>query len=551
MSEQIQAYHIKNLIREDGMGKVYLARHLSSDTLVSIRLLNPALVNETVYRNLPEMNTALVGLNHPGIARFYTNIRQEEHLYLVAEYIPAPTLGQYLSTFSRPLPEEKIWDIFSQLTDIFQYAHARGIHHLAIHPENILITPAEEVKVLDFGTASLWVDPSTKALPGTPDLFNVQYISPEHVQGKDLDERSDIYSLGLLLFELLTRQCAYPQVLSVTEITNKILHHSLPPVKLYTRAFAHSYTMQGIVDKATAKNPAYRFQDFIEMKESLLEEKDERETVTIQELMQEVNNRSLLSASGKVSVIKLARRKTRIRRISQSLVVMGLMAGAIALGMNIRNSVSGNPSISLNEDTGPDEESATTDTADTQLPEQIKAPADAQLPSSAVAAQAARQEATVPGPGNTASTGTKPQHKTPQPAVAHAGFSLETSPANSFSQVQLQARLEGFYEALRSKDVSQAAGYYAPTLTHFFSEKNVNEKKLRKLLLTAWKRTPEDKHEILWDTFRYSQDAAGNYTLEFYMNYVYRRANKNWRKRKIFTQIKMDQNLQIYAMTGD
>jgi serine/threonine-protein kinase len=537
-------YKIKELIREDGMGKVYLAHHLPSDTVVTIRILPPSLVNETVYQNLEKLKSTLIGFNHPAVAKFYTYLRQDDQVYVVSEYIIATPLCQYLTTSGHSLSEEKIWDLFSQITDAFQYAHSKEVHHLAICPENILITPAEEVKVLDFGMASLWVNPFDKTIEvDNLTIFPLQYRSPEHVQGKNLDAQSDIYSLGLLLFELLSRQCAYPQVLSSEEINNKILHHSLPPIKLYTKAFAHSYTMQGIIDKATAKNPAYRFQDFYELKETLLDEKDERETLIVQQLMQEVNDRSVLSASENISTIKLARRKQRIKRISQSLCILTLMAGALALGINLTNTVSRQAPISLYE------EAEVRDSLGNQ-PETATKPVDSTRPFSTVE-PSPEMQAYDAQPEQPATIQSDQDSQTPQTAVAHAGFSIETSPVASKSQQQLQRRIEDFYAALRSKELSRANNFYAPRLTQFFSERNVNEKKLQKLLVTAWKRTPEDKHEILWDTFHYSQDADGNYTLEFYMNYVYRRANKNWRKRKIFTQIRMDKNLHIYSMTGD
>ncbi|MDO1448651.1 protein kinase [Rhodocytophaga aerolata] len=540
-------YSIKELIREDGMGKVYLAHHLPSATLVTIRVLPPSLVNENVYQNLENLQAALTALNHPAIARFYTCLRQDDQVYLISEHILATPLCQYLKTSGYTLSEEKIWDLFSQLTDAFQYAHSRGVLHMAICPENILVTPAEEVKILDFGMASLWVNQVDKAVElENLNIFPVQYRSPEHVQGENLDARSDIYLLGLLFFELLTRQCAYPPVLSTEEINNKIRQHSLPPIKLYTKAFGHSYTMQAIIDKATAKNPFYRFQDFQELKETFLEEKDERETLIVQQLMQEVNDRSLLSASENISTIKLARRRERVKRIGQSLVVLTLMAGALALGINVKNTASREATLSLNE------EAETRDTLDKQ-PETPTKPVDStKLPSAVVPSPSELAQATKEAESEqTATMHEKQPSKTPQTAVAHAGFSMETSPVVSVSPEQLQNRIEDFYAALRSKELNLATNFYAPRLTQFFSEQNVNEKKLHKLLLTAWKRTPEDKHEILWDTFRYSQDADGMYTLEFYMNYVYRRANKNWRKRKIFTQIRMDQNLQIFSMTGD
>lgn len=540
---QIEDYQIKSVLSEESMGTVYLAVHLPSTTQASVRLIHPQLADELFYQHLVKNTNALVSLNHPNIGKFYKYINHDHKVYLITEYTDGSTLCQYLAASQQPLSEERVWDICMQLIEVFDYAQTKSVSHFSLHAGNIRIAADGEVKVLDFGIASLFGEHFNKTLPEKQGLYQVQYASPDHVHGLPLDTRSDIYCLGIIFFELLTRQCAYPAVLSAHEIANKIQNHSLPPIKLYTKAFAHNYTMQAIVDKATAKNPDYRFQNFQELKESLLEEKDERETLTINQLMQEVNARSQLSASENISMIKLARKQVRKKRIGQSLLVLGLMAGAITLGMNIKIPVFKKSNISLQE--AKDESDTGTDNS------LITKESDDSAHSPANPPQTIRDKKEVDFSAKAPSSPEKPTQLQQEMATARAGFSIETNPASSFAQVQLQNRVEGFYAALQSKDLSQASEYYGPMLTHFFSENQVDQKKLQKLLLKAWKRTPEDKHEILWDTFQYSQDGEGNYTMEFYMIYVYRRANKNWRKRKIFTQIQMDKDLKIYAMSGD
>jgi serine/threonine protein kinase len=365
--------------------------------------------------------------------------------------------------------------------------------------------------------------------------------------------RSDLYAIGVLLFELLTGQTPYPSTLSVPEIDNKIVNHSLPPIKIYTKVFGYSYSMQAIVNKATAKNPSYRFQHFKELKDSLLEERAERETILINKLMQELKAGKQLNSSEKKFVHRYARPRARMKRIEQALLVVGLMAGTVAIGVNFRHLASDKTALSLHKKPdntnavntkGPDKNSTLT------KPDESTAPLDS--PGFEQKAAPDTQEATASHEDSAAGFSTEVKRDTKETTRAHAGFSPEANPVNKFSQRQLRQRVESFYDALRAKELSEASEYYAPTLTRFFNERQINRKQVQNLLLKAWKRTPEDKHEILWDTFQYSQDLEGNITMEFYMNYVYRRTHRNtWRERKIYTMIKMDRNLKIYYMSGD
>jgi hypothetical protein len=307
--------------------------------------------------------------------------------------------------------------------------------------------------------------------------------------------------------------------------------------------------MQGIIDKATAKNPAYRFESFQEVKQSLLEEKEERETLLITHLMQEVNNRSQPSALEPFSAIKLAKQRTRRKRIGQVFLVLAMMGGAMVISLNIPTFPFNQAVIGLNKNTQRGK------TIDTKVSKENTdgiafGESSKKFPSDRLEDKASGEaKQAVDSNKNHTSIAEANQKKTKN-TTTRAGFSLETN--TNFSQLHLQNRLESFYASLRTKDLNQTHDYYAPTLRRFFNESNVNAKQLHKLLQKAWKRTPEDNHEILWDTFHYSQDGQGNYIMEFYMQYTYRRAHRQaWRSRKIYTMIKMDKDLKIYHMSGD
>jgi hypothetical protein len=439
--------------------------------------------------------------------------------------------------------------LFIRLVEAFAFAHKQGVNHFSIHPLNIYITAEEDIKVLNFGIAGLFSDYS----PGlVKEWYKLQYMSPEQINGYIPDERSDIYSLGIILFELITQQTPYPSVLSESTVKDKIINHSLPPIQLYTKIFTQSYTMQALLDKATAKNPAYRFEDFEALKENLLEIKDEQETMLISQLMIEVNQKSQQFGSGNNSTIELARQKIKRKRIGQAFLILGMMAGAIVIGLNITI-----PSADNGQPLLTDQESkpAKGDTVDIPgendaLTQQLETHKSTDQPVEGQKKTADRKKGTKSN--KVASSAAKVKGQIPANTISHAGFSLEASPEQSFLYMQLQSRLEDFYAVLRSKDLSQTHNYYAPVLTRFFNEKNVHEKQLQDLLQKAWQRTPEDRHQILWDTFHYYQDEQGNYIMDFYMNYTYHRANrKAWRSQRIHTIIKMNKDLKIFYMAGD
>ena len=209
MEDIVQDYYIKNVIREELMGTVYLGVHQPTNTKAIIRRINPSLADELFYYNLSNKCNALVSLNHPSIGKFYKYIKQAGQVYLISEYLPnAITLSQYVAAADQTIPEEKIWHIFRQMIEAFDYAHAKGVNHFAVHPDNICIL-GDQVKVLDFGVASLFVNHLNKGLPEILQSYNGPYGSPEHVLNKDLDIRSDIYSLGIILFKLSTKQTPY------------------------------------------------------------------------------------------------------------------------------------------------------------------------------------------------------------------------------------------------------------------------------------------------------------------------------------------------------
>jgi serine/threonine protein kinase len=271
IGQQVLNYTIEALLGEGGMGNVYLGLHTRLDRKVAIKVLNPALArNSEIRERFRNEAATLSRLQHPNIVVLYDYLEEENALYLFMEYVEGKPLDEYIRTVSGPIPENRVVPMFSRLLEGFAYAHNKGVIHRDIKPSNIMVTAGMEGKILDFGIAKLidqTNDPKlTKA--GTR-MGTVLYMSPEQVKGEPADIRSDVYSLGITLFQALTGRGPYDEHnLSEYVIYNKIVNESLPLARTFYPGV--SDRMQAIIDKATAKNPEDRFRDCDDFKEALL-----------------------------------------------------------------------------------------------------------------------------------------------------------------------------------------------------------------------------------------------------------------------------------------
>jgi serine/threonine protein kinase len=268
IGEKILNYQIESLLGEGAAGTVYLATHTQLGRKVAIKVLNPVLVNNfDVRARFRNEAATLSALQHFNIITLYDYVEQDTGLYLIMEYAQGNSLDSYIQKISGPIPEQKTLYFFNQILDGLSYAHQKGIVHRDIKPANIIITQDADVKILDFGIAKILKDGHRGITKIGAQLGTVLYMSPEQVQGSPVDVRSDIYSLGVTLFEMLTGTCPYQNIKSEYEIYEKIIQEPLPSAQnLYPMI---SDRMQAVLDKATAKDPDKRFQTCEEFKQAL------------------------------------------------------------------------------------------------------------------------------------------------------------------------------------------------------------------------------------------------------------------------------------------
>ncbi len=230
-------YCIEAKIGEGGMGAVYRARHLLMDTQLAIKVLHPSLVSDaTSVARFQREAQAMARIRHSNaIAVTDFGVTEDQVNYIVMELFEGESLRKVLER-EKKLPYATAIAIARQVCGALEAAHRSGVIHRDIKPENIFLSPQPDgsyfVKVIDFGIAKIVTDTSKGGPPLTRQgmiIGSPHYLSPEQCTGQELDARSDIYSLGIVLFETLTGQVPFT---AVTPVAVALLHANEPPPSL-------------------------------------------------------------------------------------------------------------------------------------------------------------------------------------------------------------------------------------------------------------------------------------------------------------------------------
>ncbi|WP_203362265.1 Stk1 family PASTA domain-containing Ser/Thr kinase [Bacillus sp. REN10] len=257
-------YKIMKMVGGGGMANVYLAQDVILEREVAIKVLRLDFANEEEFlRRFQREAQSATSLVHPNIVSIYDVGEEEGINYIVMEYVEGMTLKQYIQQFS-PIPVEKAIDIMKQLSSAMAFAHHNSIIHRDIKPQNILIDAEGNVKITDFGIAMALS--ATSITQTNAVLGSVHYISPEQARGGMATKKSDIYALGIVMFELLTGQLPFSGE-SAVSIALKHLQTETPSMKRWNPSIPQS--VENIVLKATAKDPFHRYHTLEEMEQDL------------------------------------------------------------------------------------------------------------------------------------------------------------------------------------------------------------------------------------------------------------------------------------------
>ena len=257
-------YEIIQTIGEGGMANVYLAHDVILDRNVAIKVLRGDLAgDEKFVRRFQREALAASSLSHPNIVEMYDVGEDNGTYYIVMEYIEGKTLKQLIKKRGALTMSECI-DIMLQLTDGVDHAHASYIIHRDLKPQNIMIQDNGEIKITDFGISMALNN--TQLTQTNSVMGSVHYLPPEQASGKGATVKSDIYSMGIMLFELLTGNLPFKGENAV-EIAFKQIKDDIPSVREINPSIPQS--VENIVLKATAKNPKNRYNSAKEMHDDL------------------------------------------------------------------------------------------------------------------------------------------------------------------------------------------------------------------------------------------------------------------------------------------
>src|SRR5258705_12515496 len=265
IAESIAHYRIIKKLGAGGMGEVYLALDTKLDRKVAIKVLpQDFLAEENLKKRLIREAQAAAKLDHSNICAIYDVNEADSFTFIVMQYIDGETLAEKMER--KPLGVSTAMAIAEQAAEGLAEAHAHGIVHRDIKPQNMVITPRGQLKILDFGLAkqmhssdSVDVEASTATLLSTPGhvVGTVPYMSPEQLRGEPLDASSDIFSLGVAFYEMLAGKHPFKDKSAAVTMSRILLGEPIPTEQFHAQV---SPELQALLSKMLCKDKGARYQ---------------------------------------------------------------------------------------------------------------------------------------------------------------------------------------------------------------------------------------------------------------------------------------------------
>ncbi|HEV3183791.1 MAG TPA: serine/threonine-protein kinase [Xanthobacteraceae bacterium] len=261
----IGQYEVRELLGEGGIGQVHAGFDTTLEREIAIKSLRPELLNDrNFFDRFRGEATSLARLNHPNITTLYSLLPEGRNLYMVMELVRGETLDEVLKKRGGALGARESLAIIAQAADGLSYAHSMGVIHRDIKPANLMITSSGLVKIMDFGIAR--VRGSQRLTRDGSMVGTLAYMAPEQLRGEPGDERSDLYSLAIVLYELLT---GAPPFAADSDYDLMQAHMHAKPMRLLGRVPGIDARVDAALMRALAKKPEQRFSSVREFCDAL------------------------------------------------------------------------------------------------------------------------------------------------------------------------------------------------------------------------------------------------------------------------------------------
>ena len=253
--DQLDHYRIENVVARSGMASIFRGTDLRTGQPVAIKVPHPEMESDPVfYERFHREQDIGTKLDHPGVMKVMTD-EDRSQIYMVMEWVEGRLLRQLLNEQKR-LPPERAVKIALGIARALDYIHRHGVVHRDLKPENVMIDDQDNIKLIDFGIAAnagarRLTFAKLSATMGTPD-----YISPEQVKGKRGDARSDLYALGIMLYEMLTGKVPFQGPNPFAIMNDRLLNNPVPPRELNPEI---SPQLQEIIYRALERDPKKRY----------------------------------------------------------------------------------------------------------------------------------------------------------------------------------------------------------------------------------------------------------------------------------------------------
>jgi serine/threonine-protein kinase len=291
-------YEVGDILGFGGMSEVHLARDLRLHRDVAVKVLRADLARDpSFYLRFRREAQNAAALNHPSIVAVYDTGEAETPSgplpYIVMEYVDGVTLRDIVHT-EGPVPTRRAIEIIADACQALNFSHQNGIIHRDVKPANIMISTTNAVKVMDFGIARAIADGGNSVTQTAAVIGTAQYLSPEQARGDSVDARSDVYSLGCVLYEMITGEPPFTGDSPVAVAYQHVREDPIPPSE---RHEGISPDLDAVVLKALAKNPDNRYQTAAEMRTDLVRVHN-GETPEAPKVLTDADRSSMLSSGG-------------------------------------------------------------------------------------------------------------------------------------------------------------------------------------------------------------------------------------------------------------